>query len=170
MHKILIPSRSGSDWQRFLAKPTLHWRRGASAMTAAACWEAASSQLPPEIRQIFRTSGAATLSELELLMAVPEWEVALPGGATTSHTDVMAICRNEGGLVVIAVEAKVLEPFGETVGEKRSGASEGQLKRLRYRRVEVVRPHVRSAVLVNTRPRHSIRTFPQRFSRSPLLL
>jgi hypothetical protein len=132
MHKILIPSRSGSDWQRFLAKPTLHWKCGASAMTAAACWEAASSQLPPEMRQIFRTSGAATLSELELLMAVPEWEVALPGGATTSHTDVMAICRNEGGLVVIAVEAKVLEPFGETVGEKRSGASEGQLRRLLY--------------------------------------
>jgi hypothetical protein len=101
-------------------------------MTAAACWEAAAPQLPPEMQRVLETSGCAPLSDLELLMAVPEWEVALPGGTTTSHSDVMALCRNDFGLVAIAVEAKVLEAFGETVGEKRSDASDGQLVRLDY--------------------------------------
>lgn len=44
----------------------------------------------------------------------------------------MAITRNELGLVVLAVEAKVNEPFGPTVGEKRAQTSLGQERRLKY--------------------------------------
>lgn len=47
----------------------------------------------------------------QLLAALPEWQVPLPGGVTTSNTDVLAICRNELGLCVLGVEAKVLEAF-----------------------------------------------------------
>ena len=36
MKRIFVPTRGGSDWQRLLAKPSLHWKMGASAMTAAA--------------------------------------------------------------------------------------------------------------------------------------
>ena len=39
---------------------------------------------------------------------------------------------NSRGLVVIAVEAKVDEPFGPTLGEKRAEASAGQHERLLY--------------------------------------
>lgn len=66
------------------------------------------------------------------MAALPEWETALPGGDRPSFTDVMAITRNELGLAVLAVEAKVNEPFGPTVGEKRAQASPGQEKRLAY--------------------------------------
>jgi hypothetical protein len=72
------------------------------------------------------------LRDLDLLIAVPEWEVALPGGSTASHTDVLAVGTNSHGLVIVAVEAKVEEPFGPTIGEKRSGASKGQEERLRF--------------------------------------
>lgn len=44
----------------------------------------------------------------------------------------MAITRNELGLAVLAVEAKVNEPFGPTVGEKRAQATPSQKKRLEY--------------------------------------
>ena len=44
----------------------------------------------------------------------------------------MAYCSNPEGLVVIAVEAKVLEAFGPYVGEKREGTSENQRLRLDY--------------------------------------
>ena len=132
MKKIFVPTQGGNDWQRLLAKPELHWKPGASAMTAAACWEGAGGQLPAEIRRQLDASGDPRLTNLELLAAIPEWEVELPGGTTTSHTDVLAICRNATGLCVIGVEAKVLEDFGPLVGEKRKGASAGQLERLDY--------------------------------------
>src|SRR5688572_26293936 len=104
MKKVYIPTRSGGDWQPLLAKPDLHWKPGASAMTAAACWEAAAGNLPAEISAQLASSNDPHLANLQLLIAMPEWEVALPGGATTSHTDVLAICRNDVGLCVMGVE------------------------------------------------------------------
>ena len=132
MKRIFVPTRDGSDWQPLLAKPKLHWKKGASAMTAAAAWEDAKSELPPEIRLLLSSAGRPELGGLTLLAAFPEWQVALPGGQTTSNTDVMAFCRNDSGLCVLAVEAKVLEDFGPTVGEKRADASVGQRERLDY--------------------------------------
>jgi hypothetical protein len=132
MKRIFIPTRSGSDWQRLLAKPKLHWKKGASAMTAAAAWEAAAGQLPPEIAALLTSSAQPALVDLKLLAALPEWEVALKGGETTSNTDVLALCRNALGLCVVAVEAKVLEDFGPLLREKRASPSQNQESRLAY--------------------------------------
>ena len=80
MKRIFVPSVSGSDWQRLLGKPELHWKSGHSAMSAAACWEDSEPRLPPEISSALEATGEKTFASLELLMAVPEWEVELPGG------------------------------------------------------------------------------------------
>ena len=130
MKRILVPTQSAVDWKRLLAKPDLHWKEGRSAMSAASSWESANG-LPPEIRAALN-SGPDELRDLDLIVAMPEWEVALPGGSTTSHTDVLAVASNPRGLVIIAVEAKVDESFGPTLGEKRSDASNGQQERLDY--------------------------------------
>ena len=132
MKPIFIPTSSGADWQRLLAKPKLHWKSGRSAMAAAACWEANAPQLPPEIIDVLAASEDESLTGLELLAAIPEWKVDLPGGDRPSQTDVLALTRNEAGLVVLCVEAKVDEPFGPTLGEKRREASSGQRERLAY--------------------------------------
>jgi len=132
MKRIFVPTQTPSDWQHLLAKPKLHWKKSYSAMTTAACWEAADGELPPEVNQIFQVSGQSDLLDLKLLAAIPECEVDLPGGTRPSHTDVLALARNDKGLVVIAVEAKVDEPFGPTLGEKRSEASNGQSERISY--------------------------------------
>lgn len=132
MKRIFVPTQTPSDWQHFLAKPKLHWKKFHSAMTTAACWEAADGKLPPEVNQIFQVSGQSDLRDLKLLVAFPEWEVELPGGARPSHTDVLALARNDEGLVVIGVEAKVDEPFGPTLGEKRTEESNGQSERISY--------------------------------------
>jgi hypothetical protein len=132
MKRIFVPTRGGADWQRLLAKPQLHWKKGASAMTAAAVWEHAADKLPAEIEALLTSSGEPALANLTLLAAIPEWEVALPGGETTSHTDVLALCTNSQGLCVTAVEAKALEDFGPLVGEKRLAPSTGQTARLDY--------------------------------------
>ncbi|HKO05455.1 MAG TPA: hypothetical protein VJW51_11930 [Candidatus Acidoferrales bacterium] len=99
-------------------------------MTAAACWEDAAGRLPAEITALLQSSGEKSLLGQRLLIALPEWEVPLEGGETSSHTDVLAICRNESGLCVIAVEAKVHEDFGPLIGQKRKNASPGQVERL----------------------------------------
>lgn len=132
MKRIYVPTEKASDWKRLLAKPDLHWKQGYSAMTAATCWDAAGSTLPPEIRATLNASKISALHNLELLVALPEWETTLPGGDRPSFTDVMAISRNELGLAVLAVEAKVNEPFGPTLKDKRMQASAGQDKRLAY--------------------------------------
>jgi hypothetical protein len=132
MKRIFVPTVSGSDWQRLLGKPELHWKSGRSAMSAAACWEESEPQLPREISDVLEASGNESLASLELLVAIPEWEVDLPGGDRPSQTDVLAITRNELGLVILGVEAKVDEEFGPTLGKQRTNASEGQLERISY--------------------------------------
>jgi hypothetical protein len=65
----------------------LHWKKGASAMTTAAAWEDAVGDLPAEIAALLSSSAQQSLLNLKLLAAMPEWEVALKGGETTSNTD-----------------------------------------------------------------------------------
>lgn len=101
-------------------------------MTAATCWDAAGTALPSEVLQTLNAAEIPMLRNLDLLAALPEWETPLPGGDRPSFTDVMAITRNELGLAILAVEAKVNEPFGPTVREKRAQATAGQEKRLAY--------------------------------------
>jgi hypothetical protein len=132
MKRIFVPTKTGTDWQPLLAKQLLHWKSGASAMTAAACWEAAGDSLPPEIAILLESSGDPLLVGQRLLAAMPEWQVQLPGGLTTSNTDVLAVCRNDHGLCVLGVEAKVFEAFGPLISEKRAEPSAGQLERLAY--------------------------------------
>jgi len=132
MKRIFVPTRTGSDWQRLLAKPKLQWQTGRSAMTAAASWEQAGDAFPPEISRLLDSSQDQDLVGLQLLAAIPEWEVPLPGGQTASHTDVLALASNERGLCVAAVEAKVDEDFGPQLKDKRVHASAGQLQRLDY--------------------------------------
>jgi hypothetical protein len=119
---ILIPARSPDDWRALLADPEKHWKPGYSAMSAARSWEAAQG-LPPEI--------AALLGpDAELLLAIPEHKVALPGKGKESQCDIFALARVGGQTVALAVEAKVAEPFGPTVGDWLPGASPGKIDRL----------------------------------------
>ena len=110
----------------------MHWKSGRSAISAAAFWEENEPLLPPEISDVLEASADKALTSLELLVAIPEWEVDLPGGDRPSQTDVLAITRNELGLVILGIEAKVDEPFGLTLSEKKENASDGQLDRISY--------------------------------------
>lgn len=124
MAKILIPTVGPNDWQRFLADPEKQWKRGYSAMATALSWEAANG-LPPEIADLL---GGAP----ELLLAIPEHKVALPGGRRESQCDVFALVRISDETIAIAIEAKVNEPFGPTIGEWMVNASKGKVERMRF--------------------------------------
>jgi len=123
-NRIYVPSSGPSDWQQFLAEPEKQWRTGYSAKTLAHSWEA-SSGLPPEIARMFP-------GEAELLLAIPEHKVALPGGRRDSQSDVFALIRHGDTTCAAMIEGKVNEPFGPTVGEWLREASPGKLTRMRY--------------------------------------
>lgn len=101
-------------------------------MTLAASWESAGGGFPGEIETMFTASPFPEFAQLRPLLIIPEFPVALPGGARPSMTDVFVLAKGACGLVAIAVEGKVGEAFGPLVGEKRTSASAGQLKRLRF--------------------------------------
>lgn len=131
--RILVPTKSYGDWQRLLAKPDRHWKAGYSAMTLARAWEAAEPiGFPPEVKRVFDSNDSPELKKLSLLLVIPEFQVNLPGGEHPSQTDVLAIAHGPEGLVVIAVEGKVDEEFGPTIGKKHAEKSDGVEERLRF--------------------------------------
>jgi len=124
--RIFVPTSGPLDWKRLLAKPERHWKAGHSAMALAQCWEEAHPGLPAEVAAAL----TMCLGELDLLLALPEYKVELEGGDRPSQTDLMVFARSRNGLVCIAVEGKVDEPFGPALGEKRRECSDGVEKRL----------------------------------------
>ncbi len=134
MASIHLPSQGRDSWQWLLAQPGLHWKHGASAMALADAWERPGSDpWPPRVTEALEAGG---LADLELLLALPEHQTPLPGGSTASQTDLLVLARSAGqGLVVIAVEGKAAEPFGDdTVAAWRAkdGGSPGREKRLAH--------------------------------------
>lgn len=132
MKHIYIPTSSPDDWRKFLAEPEKQWRSGYSAKELAECWEQ-SNGFPPEFQSLFSKSENHGLHGLELLLAIPEYQVDLPGGKRPSQNDLFALARaKDGELVVLMVEGKVAEPFGETLEIWLNNASEGKKRRLKY--------------------------------------
>lgn len=131
MKRIVIPSDSAVDWKRFLAKE-YHWRAGYSAMSLAQSWESAHPSLPPEVSAALASSGDPLLAEPALVLAVPEYQIDLPGGTRPSQTDVLALVRTSSALAAVAVEGKVDEAFGPTLGERRADPSPGVKQRIEW--------------------------------------
>ena len=130
MKRIYIPTSSADDWRKFLAEPDKQWRSGYSAKELAECWEQANG-FPEELQSIFSKSGNQIFSELELLLAIPEYKVDLPDGKRPSQNDLFVLARTKDGhLASIMIEGKVSEPFGDTLEVWLKDSSEGKKDRL----------------------------------------
>ncbi len=129
MKKIFVPTANLEDWRKLLAKPENHWRQGYSARSLASCWEEANG-IPEDVIAVI--SQAPSLATIETLIAIPEHKVPLPGGERSSQNDCWVLARTANDLVSIAVEGKVSEPFGPTMGEWSKDASPGKTERLFY--------------------------------------
>ncbi|OGW18190.1 MAG: hypothetical protein A3G93_05615 [Nitrospinae bacterium RIFCSPLOWO2_12_FULL_45_22] len=129
MSRIFVPSSGPGDWRCLLADPEKHWVRRRSARTLAHCWEDTDG-FPPEVQAVLKQHPA--LAEAEPLLIFPEWKVALPGGSTSSQNDAWVLAKNQTGLISIAVEGKVEEPFDKTLAEWKADSSLGKEKRLSF--------------------------------------
>ncbi len=131
MKQIFVPTHGPDTWRELLADPVKHWRRGFSARTLAHAWERANG-FPPEVRRAFQKADLRELRTIEMLLAIPEHQVDLPGGRRPSQTDVFVLARSPGGLVAVAVEGKVDEDFGPLVDEWYARPSLGKQERWRF--------------------------------------
>ena len=100
-------TRGPLSWRSLLADPDRQWRPGHSAMAAAQRWEAG---FPPEVARLCG-------DRAELQFAIVEHKIPMPGRGFASQCDVFALVHADGRDMAVAVEAKVGEPFGPTVGE-----------------------------------------------------
>ena len=130
---IYIPASSPEDWRQFLAEPEKHWRTGYSARATAFAWQEANG-FPQEIAALLSSSSDHNLSQVELLLAIPEHKVYFPPlEGHPSQNDVFALGRAlNGDLLSIAVEAKVSEPFDLTVDEWIADPTRGKTERLDF--------------------------------------
>lgn len=131
MSRIFMLSPGPDAWQQFLADPDKQWQTGYSARTMAHSWEAAEG-LPAEIARLFVSTPAFGNNDPELLLAIPEHKVPLPGGSRESQNDVFALVRAGDRTLSVAVEGKVDEPFGPTIGDWFANPSDGKRERMAF--------------------------------------
>jgi len=63
-------------------------------MTLARSWEAAESQgFPSVVAATLATAADPVLQDLSMLIAILEYQVALPGGDRASQTDLLVLAR-----------------------------------------------------------------------------
>lgn len=129
MSRILIPAHSPEEWKQFLAEPEKQWKSGYSARSLAYCWQNADG-IPQDVLSVLGQIPA--LCDLTTIFVIPEHKVPLPGGSRPSQNDVWVLGKTKDGLVSIAVEGKVSETFGPTVGEWLSNLTQGKEKRLKF--------------------------------------
>lgn len=117
------------DWKNQLAEPNKQWQTGYSAKTLAYCWMAAEG-FPSSVRRVFQRSEYDVFKNIEFLVGFVEYKVPLPPRGHPSQNDILVLAKNNKDLVTIAVEGKVSEPFGETVGDWLRDESKGKKARL----------------------------------------
>jgi hypothetical protein len=122
---LLVPAAGVDDWKKLLADPDKHWREGYSAHALATRWQSARG-FPREMSEVFAAGG---LTDVQMLIGVPEHKVPLPGGVRASQTDLWVLARTNDGLISIAVEGKVRESFGPTLAEWLAEPSPGKTER-----------------------------------------
>jgi len=132
MSRFFVPATSPEDWKSLLAEPDKHWREGYSAKLLADCWQGAND-FPASVKRIFRNSEIRLFRDVKLLLAFPEYKVALPPrGGRPSQNDIFILAEGNNELVSITVEGKVAESFDRTIAEWKADDGKGKETRLTF--------------------------------------
>lgn len=111
------------DWKQF-APPKdkdKHWKKGRSAMSLAEFMT--DTERVAELEQELKELGYDTS---ECIQCTPEAITKLPGKGNGRNHDMLMIGKD----FVVGIEAKVTEPFGESIAKEQKGASENKLYRI----------------------------------------
>jgi hypothetical protein len=117
--EFIITGRDGdqlTDWRAWTRpKKDYQWRAGRSAMELARAWFVSPTPVcPREIADLLASHPRA--AGLLLVEGIPEHVTSLPERGEGRNHDLLLYGHGESGTIVISVEAKVDESFGETIG------------------------------------------------------
>jgi len=106
-----------ADWRAWSPPKDLkHWRAGKSAVELARAWFTAEApRIPPEFASLL--SSSPLLAGLRSLKGVPEYVTALPEAGEGRNHDLILEGETPGGRVLISVEGKADEKFGQRIGK-----------------------------------------------------
>jgi len=125
-----VKTSNPEEWQSQLAEPNKQWKTGYSAKALAYCWMEAEG-FPSSVRRVFQRSEYGVFKNIEFLVGFVEYKVPLPPRGHPSQNDILVLAKNKKDLIIITVEGKVFEPFGETVGDWLRDESTGKKTRLK---------------------------------------
>jgi hypothetical protein len=128
---IYIQASKPEDWKALLADPEKHWKRKYSAHSLAHVWQNATG-FPQKVQHVFDSSGIVNFNDIKMILGIPEYKVALPGGARASQNDLFVITRTPIDLIIIMVEGKVDESFGPIISDWEKDNTEGKTSRLDF--------------------------------------
>lgn len=111
-----------------------HWKDGRSAKENARLWLNAAPYLPSEIGEILQS--CTDVGTLRTWRAEPEAEIPFDNFSGPANIDLLLITEDETGPLVVGIEAKADEPFGDTVKKTRSVANSRLGKKPESKRVE----------------------------------
>jgi len=115
-------------WKSLLANPEKQWKAGYSAYELAYAWTNTEG-LPKSVSAAFANTD---YERIKILYAFPEHQVYLNNIKAPSQNDLFVLGKIDQDLVVVMVEGKVNEPFGELLKDWLYQASEGKKERLAF--------------------------------------
>ena len=141
MNELSLTGHDGhqiADWRSWTRpKAEYHWRAGRSAMELARAWFTSPVPVcPPEVESLLEshpvTAGVA------LTEGWPEYVTPLPERGEGRNHDLLLVGCRDGCGVVVSVEAKVDEPFGERIGDYWLRARESKRRTRAPERIEAL--------------------------------
>ena len=120
MNELSLTGQDGqpiADWRSWTRpKAAYHWRAGRSAMELARAWFTSPVPVcPPEVESILESHPAT--AGVAWTEGWPEYVTPLPERGEGRNHDLLLVGCRDGCGVVVSVEAKVDEPFGERIGD-----------------------------------------------------
>jgi hypothetical protein len=117
--KLVLTDRNGdqiTDWRAW-TRPMkdFQWRAGRSAMELARAWFISPTPVCPQEIADLLTSQPRTTG-FTLVEGIPEHVTSLPERGEGRNHDLLLLGHGKSDSIVISVEAKVDESFGETIG------------------------------------------------------
>lgn len=112
------PLGTPHDARAFLADPIKHWRPNYSAQELAKAWIGAGD-VPPAVAPLLRS----VFGDYDLVEAFFEKETRLATPGRPSQTDLLAVIRTGDEYVIVGVEGKAREPFGDLVSQWDDGSA-----------------------------------------------
>ena len=124
------------DWHRFAPpKHEIHWKDGRSAKESARAWIAAAPRMQPDIERTI--AACPDVGPLHRWRAEPEARVAIDTfRGEQPNIDVLLVAKDERGPVVVVIEAKADETFGDQLADRYRSAKAARVANPRSRALD----------------------------------